>query len=54
MAKRDQGSDGKATQKTPKGYDIPILKRSDFMRNLTKAAKSDPPPARVRREKSKD
>jgi len=41
-------------QETKTGYKIPIPKRSDFMRNLTKAAKSFPPPARVRREKPKD
>ena len=40
-------------QKTRTGYAIPIPKRSDFLRNLKKAAKSDPPPVRVRREKSK-
>jgi hypothetical protein len=27
------------TQKTPKGQEIPIPKRSDFMRDLKKAAK---------------
>ena len=37
-----------------KGYMIPIPKRSEFLRNLTKAAKSSPPPARMRREKPKD
>jgi hypothetical protein len=26
-------------QKTPKGYEIPIPKRDDFLRNLKKAAK---------------
>ena len=43
-----------STQKTKTGYKLPIPKRSDFMRNLIKAAKSSPPPARVRREKPKD
>jgi len=41
-------------QKTKTGYEIPIPKRGDFLRNLTKAAKSSPPPERVRREKPKD
>ena len=44
-------------QKTKTGYEIPIPKRSEFMRNLTKAAKSASPPKRVSgppREKPKD
>jgi len=32
--------DDEAKQKTPKGEEIPIPKRHDFMRNLKKAAKS--------------
>jgi len=31
------------TQKTPKSYEIPIPKRSDFLRNLKKAAKPSGP-----------
>lgn len=27
------------TQKTPKGHEIPVPKRGDFLRNLKKAAK---------------
>ena len=30
---------GKKTQKTPKGHEIPIPNRSDFMRDLKKVAK---------------
>ena len=41
-------------QKTKTGYKIPIPKRGDFLRNLTKAANASPPPARERREKPKD
>lgn len=48
------GATKEQKQKTKSGYEIPIPKREDFMRNLTKAAKSSPPPARVRREKPKD
>ncbi len=44
----------KPTQKTPKGYKIPIPKRADFIRNLTKAVKASPPPKRARRAKAKD
>ncbi len=29
-------------QKTPKGHEIPVPKRSDFMRDLKKAAKGKP------------
>ena len=43
----------KPMQKTPQGFEIPVPKRSDFLRNLKKAAKSNPPPARERREKPK-
>ena len=38
------------TQKTPKGKDIPIPKRSDFLRNLKKAA-APPKSRRSRRPK---
>jgi hypothetical protein len=31
------------TQKTPKGQEIPIPKRSDFIENLKKAAKPSTP-----------
>jgi hypothetical protein len=34
-------------QKTKMGYEIPIPKRDDFMRNLVKAAKSASPPNRA-------
>jgi hypothetical protein len=30
------------TQKTPKGYEIPVPKRTDFERDLAKIAKSKP------------
>ena len=30
------------TQKTPKGHEIPVPKRSDFLRDLKKAAKAKP------------
>ncbi len=36
-------------QKTPKGADIPIPKRGEFLRNLTKLAK----PAKSRRRRPK-
>lgn len=51
---RWQSNNPAGKQKTGKGYVIPIPKREDFIRNLTKAAKSSPPPARARREKPKD
>ncbi len=41
-------------QKTKTGYKIPIPKRGDFLRNLTKAANASPPPKRAPREKAKD
>jgi hypothetical protein len=30
-------------QKTPKGYEIPVPKRGDFMRDLKRAAETPPP-----------
>jgi hypothetical protein len=39
------------TQKTPKGYEIPIPKRGDFFRNLKKAANASPPPKRPAKAK---
>jgi hypothetical protein len=44
----------KRTQKTKTGYKIPIPKRGDFLRNLTKAANASPPPKRAPRAKPKD
>ncbi len=36
----------KKTQKTPKGHEIPVPKRSDFLRDLKKVAKAKPSPTR--------
>jgi hypothetical protein len=50
----DKAETKERKQKTKTGYEIPLPKRTDFFRNLTKAAKSDLPPARERRVKPKD
>ncbi len=36
----------KKTQKTPKGYEIPVPKRSEFIRDLKKVAKAKKSPTR--------
>lgn len=33
---------GEPTEKTPKGFEVPIPKREDFLRNLKKIAKAKP------------
>ncbi len=33
------------TERTPKGYEVPVPKRGDFLANLKKVAKPDEPPA---------
>lgn len=33
------------TQKTPKGYEIPVPTREDFLRDLKKASRPKPSPA---------
>jgi len=38
-------------QQTPKGHEIPISKRSDFLRDLKKAAAPEPKKSRPRRPK---
>jgi len=38
-------------QKTPKGHEIPVPKRSDFLRDLKKVAKTDKSQAPRRSEK---
>ena len=42
---------GEKKQKTPKGHEIPVPKRSDFLRDLRKAAKVDKSQAPRRSEK---
>lgn len=39
------------TQTTPKDYEIPIPKRSDFLKNLKKAAAPEKPKSRNRPKK---
>jgi hypothetical protein len=38
-------------QKTKTGYEIPVPKRGDFLRNLKKAANASPPPKRPAKAK---
>jgi len=33
----------KKTQKTPKGYEIPVPTKGEFIKNLEKTAKKSPP-----------
>jgi hypothetical protein len=44
-------SQDKPTQKTPKNHEIPVPKRSEFLRNLKKAAKPEPSRPRSPRKK---
>lgn len=43
----------KNTQKTPKGLEIPIPTRGEFMRDLKKLAKADKPKSPARRRAKK-
>jgi hypothetical protein len=39
MSRKPKQDDGK--QKTPKGHEIPIPKKGEFLRNLRKVSKTD-------------
>ncbi|CAN5882570.1 hypothetical protein BH24ACT15_BH24ACT15_05530 [soil metagenome] len=40
MAGKDKPQQERPSQRTPKGHEIPVPKRGDFMRDLRKAAKT--------------
>lgn len=44
---------GKSVQRTAMGHEIPVPKRKDFLRDLTKVAKGDKPSGPVRSPKKK-
>ena len=41
MGMSEKSKRGEPKQKTPKGHEIPIPKRGEFLRNLRKVSKTD-------------
>jgi len=43
---QDMGKDKSPKQRTPKGHEIPVPKREDFLRDVEEVAKAKPSTAR--------